>query len=168
MARFAQIGLLLIVAAGGVAIGRATVDAPSDPRALTPARAAAAAPPAVSAINTAINSDALRADIRRILHEELQLARQPEAVQRQVAEPPEVLAAAAAAAESPQAQAAADQGRRIVDGALAARRWREQDVLAIRQVLPQMASADRDALLRDLMPAINSGRVALEAVGAIF
>jgi hypothetical protein len=106
----------------------------------------------------------MRADIRRILREEVQFARLPEAVQHQVDPAP----AAPAAAESDEARAAAEQGRRIVDGALAARRWSDPDVLAIRQILPKLSSDDRDALLRDLLPAINSGRVSLESVGAIF
>jgi hypothetical protein len=118
---------------------------------------AALTPPAVPVLGSA----ALRGDIRRILREELQLARQPEPVQA-------AMAPATPPPESAEAMAAAEQGHHIVDGALAAQRWRDQDVVAIRQILPQLSADDRDALLKQLMPAINTGRVKLETVGHIF
>lgn len=164
MARLARIGLVLLATAGGVAIGRGTVASP----AASPTERCAPAPAPVAAtalpMIPGLDGVALRADIRRILREEIQFARLPEAVQSQVDPAP----AAPMAAESGEAHAAAEQGRRIIDGALAARRWSDRDVLAIRQILPKLASDDRDALLRELLPAINSGRVSLESTGAIF
>jgi hypothetical protein len=159
MSRTAQIVLLLACTAGGVVVGRATVDPAPDHPPRTDRPMAALTPPAVPVLG----SDALRGDIRRILREELQLARQPEPVQAAIAAAP-----ATPPPESAEAVAAAEQGHRIVDGALAAQRWGDQDVTAIRQILPQLAADDRDALLKQLVPAINTGRVRLETVGQIF
>jgi hypothetical protein len=158
MSRTAQIALLLACTAGGVVVGRATVD-PAPDHHPSIDRPVAALPPAVPVLG----SDALRGDIRRILREELQLARQPEPVQAAIAAAP-----ATPPPESAEAVVAAEQGHHIVDGALAAQRWGDQDVAAIRQILPQLSADDRDALLKQLMPAINTGRVKLETVGQIF
>jgi hypothetical protein len=158
MSRLPQIVLAVACIAGGALLGRSTAETPRAPP--RPAELSAL-PPGTGTV--ALRGDVLRADIRRVLREELQLARVPEPLQpRVVAEP------TAPSPATPEAQAAAGQGRRIVQDALAARRWREQDVLAIRQVLPQISADDRDAMLRELIPAINNGRVALETVGEIF
>ncbi|TMQ03580.1 MAG: hypothetical protein E6J90_03140 [Deltaproteobacteria bacterium] len=71
MARLARTALLLVCTAGGVVLGRSTVDPPLDGRAPSRTPGPAATPPAVPMPSP----DVLRADIRRILKDELQLAR---------------------------------------------------------------------------------------------
>ncbi len=62
----------------------------------------------------------------------------------------------AAAPEAPRARAEANQ---IVERALSARVWTEQDVVALRLLLPKLAAADQEAVMSALIQAINAGQL---------
>jgi hypothetical protein len=123
----------------GLLLGRGRT-APPVAEKTCPAAIAPAAP-VVARVDVA----ALRAEIRAAVREERPAAAAP-------AEPtPHPVAAAD--------PAAADDARRIVTAARAARRWTQTDVLALRAVMPRLAPDEREEILSTLFPALNSGEL---------
>jgi hypothetical protein len=62
--------------------------------------------------------------------------------------------------------AARDRGLAIVDGALSARRWTQEDKQQLRSLLPQLDEATRIELVRSLLPAINRQEIKMETQGS--
>ncbi|MCP3143011.1 hypothetical protein [Pyxidicoccus xibeiensis] len=60
------------------------------------------------------------------------------------------------------------RGEEVVVSALGTGRWRTEDVLALRAVLPGMPKAQREALLRRLITARNEGRLTPDEGGPLF
>ena len=156
----------------GVLIGHLSA-APDHPDAADQAQAGSQCEPS----DTMLEERQLRADVRRILREELA------AVSHLAAPAPAMHADALEASEASERdmdgeqvdqavtqaqQEAAAQGQQVVHAALAQGEWTEQDVIAMRLALHELRPEERDALLGTLIPAINSGKVKLNTPGQIF
>jgi hypothetical protein len=107
--------------------------------------------------------EALRADLRTLLREEL-------AQEGRLAPVTPDAGSAPSEPAPPSAEAldAEQQANGIVETALARRTWTSEDALALRLLLGQVTAAQREDLLRTLVPAMNDGRVKNLASGAPF
>jgi hypothetical protein len=102
------------------------------------------------------DGETLRSELQRALHE---------LDGRRGAPEPREPAPAAPSAEN---EAALDRGRELVSAALSARKWGPEQAQAMRLLLAQVTPEGRDELLRQLMPAFNSGQIALQMHGSPF
>jgi hypothetical protein len=109
----------------------------------------------------------LRADLRAIVHDEIaSAARQPtcdgaatKGADRAPAAPPIV---------TPEALDAENGAQRLVERAFARKAWTQDDALAMRGYLGQVTGEQREDLLRQLLPAMNDGRIKVEPGGPPF
>lgn len=69
---------------------------------------------------------------------------------------------------TPEALAARSDAEELLDRALSARAWTEQDAVALRPLLPHLAGSDLDALMLALSRALNEGQLALLTEGPPF
>jgi len=111
-----------------------------------------------------VDRAALRADLRAIVREELAAATPA------VPEPPREERPAEPRMAAPRvASAAHDQAADLVARRAAARRWRAEDMLALRGLLDRMSGEERAEILATLVPAINQGTIRVEpGVGSPF
>ncbi len=100
----------------------------------------------------------LREELSRLLEERAQAARPTEG------EP----APAAPAALTPGNVTAMEKGQRVLNAALAARRWRDEDALEFRKWLGEMSPEQREQAMLQVVQAINSGQLAVESQHGLF
>ena len=107
--------------------------------------------------------DALRADLRNILREELAQAGRLGPVTSDAGSKP-----SEPEPPSPDALDAELRAHGLIDAALARRTWTKEDAFAMRSLLGQVTAAQREDLLVKLIPAMNDGRVKNLVPGAPF
>jgi len=165
-----------VSAAGGVFAGRSSAHAAAlDGRRLEQSlgrldrrlqqiEESGAGPPCTgSAVAFAVDSPALRGEIRQVLAEEL---RATLAGVRGGRDPGGSSGAAAQAAEEmriAQARSAAlDRGHELLDGARSTRTWSAQQAQEMRSLLPDLSDEQRTALVDELLGAVRSGDLTAE------
>ena len=108
--------------------------------------------------STAVDMASLRAELAQVLRTELEMregvATKPEAQEPQ---PP-----------SPQAVAAQQESLRLLKDATHSRQWREQDALAVRQLLAQMTDSQRQEVMNRISATLNGGGIDVQAHGPPF
>ncbi|MFY2558929.1 hypothetical protein ACN469_14970 [Corallococcus terminator] len=116
----------------------------------------ASAPPTGSTVDAVW----LRAELAQILREELgnRAPSGPEDAQKQ---PP-------VAEATPQNLAAFQEGTQVIDNAIAARRWTEEDATALRGALGAMTPAQRDEVIRRLVVTLNTNTLEVRTRGSPF
>lgn len=67
-----------------------------------------------------------------------------------------------------EAEALVSRGDRVVEAALSTGRWRQEDMLSLRAMLPGMPKPQREALLSRLITAYNERRLTQEEDGPLF
>ncbi|WP_163991073.1 hypothetical protein [Pyxidicoccus caerfyrddinensis] len=67
-----------------------------------------------------------------------------------------------------EAEALVSRGERMVESALSTGRWRQEDMLSLRALLPGMPKTQREAMLSRLITAYNEGRLTQEETGPLF
>ena len=139
--------LVPLALALGVALGL-LVAPRSSAKALPPAVAA----PAVRAA-VAIDQTALRAEVGRIVAQECRRIGGGDAA------PSSAVPAPAPPQPTAEQLDAQDQAQDLVTRALAAGVWDADHVLALRALIPQMTSDQRDQVLGALFRALNDGRL---------
>jgi hypothetical protein len=60
------------------------------------------------------------------------------------------------------------QAREVVQVALSAKRWTDENVLALRQAFPYLTDGQQKEMLQILIPAVNRGEIAVETSGPPF
>ncbi|NOK34046.1 hypothetical protein HMI49_12665 [Corallococcus exercitus] len=122
-----------------------------------------ACPPAAEALplrtTVAVDTAGLREEIRQILKEELRAATSAPTPSAPEPRPPE---------PTPQSVAAFNQGRGLVENAVATGRWSEAQRQELRSLLSQLTPEQRQEIIRTLVVSINSGKVKVDVVGAPF
>ncbi|AKF84590.1 hypothetical protein SAMN05443572_10172 [Myxococcus fulvus] len=99
----------------------------------------------------------LRSEIAQAVREALEDSTPPEAAPK--TPPPE---------PSPQALAALQEGHRVIDNAVAARRWTDEDARALRSTLSTMTASQQDEVLRRLVTTLNTNTLEVRTHGAPF
>jgi hypothetical protein len=112
---------------------------------------------------SATDSAAIRAELARIVREELGTAERAPA-----AEPPPPEKPRAEEPPDPEHQALHQDAQRLVDVALNARRWTDRDAESFQRLAPLLPEAKRQALMQQLVMAINEGRLQVETRGPPF
>ncbi|MFY0527048.1 hypothetical protein ACN28I_29210 [Archangium gephyra] len=110
---------------------------------------------------SANDSASLRAELARLVREELH----PEPRAPSAEPPPELPRAETPA---PEQLPLIQDTQRLVDSALSARRWTDQDAEAFRRLAPHLPDAQRRALMQQVVVAINEGRIQMETRGLPF
>jgi len=125
--------------------------------------------PAVVRTQSPLDGDALQADLRRAVREELRSARAE--LLAEIRSARETGAATPAPAEAPAAvpevttdEPASTSARALIARAASARRWGEDEAHELRRLIPRLTLQQRDEVLATLIPAINRGDIALDAV----
>jgi hypothetical protein len=166
--RLIAFATLVGIAAAAFAAGRttgsdATRDVMTRTRAAGPAPASTGPGPALSALSgvqvTAALRAAVRDEIREVLTEEREAAADASAAGE---------TESASDEPSDESVAAAERGRAVIEAARRARRWRSEDASALQEVMASVTDDERQALLAELIPAINRGEVTPETPGWIF
>jgi hypothetical protein len=83
----------------------------------------------------------------------------------QVASVQEKVADADVPEQSRESLIAYDEGQRIVDAAIRARKWRDVDLAAFRSVMARLSAEQQQELLKSLVPKLNNGEVLSETSG---
>jgi hypothetical protein len=116
-------------------------------------------PPEVRcAVAPTVDTTWLRAELARAVREELALHR-PDASVPEQQPPPE---------PPPQSGPALQQAHRVIDEALRARRWTEEDARAFRRSLADLTDAQRDEVLRRFSATLNSNTLDVQTQGLPF
>jgi hypothetical protein len=69
---------------------------------------------------------------------------------------------------SPENRAAYQSASDVVQAAVAAKRWTEEDKESFRDAFGQLTNTQRMELMNVLAPAINNGEVKVEVIGPLF
>lgn len=112
------------------------------------------------------NDDASRQALAQLIREEVRLAvadASPEAQRAQ-----EEAIAEAQVLDSPENQAAYQSASDVVNTAVAAKRWTEEDKETLRAAFGLLTNDQRMELMNMLAPAINGGEIAVEVSGSLF
>jgi hypothetical protein len=128
-------------------------------RGLSEATPAVAAPPAAQGIGNACAFDweRMKTELRLVLHDDAM-----QAARRTAAEAAAVSKVSDAPATAEQKEASVAQSR-LLEQAIKAGVWRDEDAMKLRTLMPKMAPADRFGALTAVSRAINQGQVKLEA-----
>ncbi|MCP3063202.1 hypothetical protein LXT21_30940 [Myxococcus sp. K38C18041901] len=113
------------------------------------------APPPRAPVGGNLDSAWLRAEITEAVREALEEKPAPPVE----APPPET---------SAQALAALQEGHKVIDNAIASRRWTDEDVSALRRALRTMTAPQQDEVVRRLVIALNSNTLEVRTHGAPF
>lgn len=70
--------------------------------------------------------------------------------------------------DSPENQAAYQSASDVVNTAVAAKRWTEEDKETLRAAFGLLTNDQRMELMNMLAPAINGGEIAVEVSGSLF
>lgn len=116
----------------------------------------ASAPPTGSTVDAAW----LRAELAQILREELGNRAEDERADARKKPP--------APEPTPQNLAAFQEGSKVIDNAIAARRWTEADAAALRGALGTMTPAQQDEVIQRLMVTLNTNTLEVRTLGAPF
>ena len=112
------------------------------------------------------NSDVSRHDLAQIIREEVRNAVAQESPEAQRAK--EEAIAEAKILNSPENKVAYQSASSVVQTAVAAKRWTEDDKEAFREAFGQLTNNQRMELMNTLAPAINNGHVKVEVRGPLF
>ncbi|ADO69823.1 hypothetical protein [Stigmatella aurantiaca] len=116
-------------------------------------------PPEVRcAVASPVDAAALKAELAKVLREELGTQAQGEPVLEP--QPPPAL--------SPQAVAAHQQAQRILEEATRTRRWSDEDARSLRRALVDMTDAQREEVVRRLITTLNSNTLDVQTQGMPF
>lgn len=112
------------------------------------------------------NSEVSRQDLAQIIREEVRNAVVQEGPEAQRAK--EEAIAEAKILNSPENKAAYQNASSVVQTAVAAKRWTEEDKETFRAAFGQLTNDQRMELMNVLAPAINNGHVKVEVMGPLF
>jgi hypothetical protein len=120
---------------------------------------------ALTNARVAVDTTSLRADLRRIIREELAAAGHPVAPaskdrEREPVEKP--------AAPTPENVAARESSQQLIATSLSTHRWTREQKSQLRDLLPLMTEEQRAATLAELIPAMNRQEIVPEAPGSPF
>lgn len=135
-----------------VALLRQTVEARGAAQPL--AKQCAVSAPSAAAVDMA----ALRAEVAQVLRTEL-AAHGGGAAKPESQEPPP---------PSSQAVAARQESLWLLEKAMRSRQWREQDALAVRQLLAQMTDYQRQEVMQRISATLNEGSIDVQVHGPPF
>jgi len=112
------------------------------------------------------NSEVSRQDLAQIIREEVRNAVAQESPEAQRAK--EEAIAEAKILNTPENKAAYQSASSVVQTAVAAKRWTEEDKETFRAAFGQLTNNQRMELMNILAPAINNGDVKVEVTGPLF
>ena len=112
------------------------------------------------------NSEVSRQDLAQLIREEIRSAVAQESPEAQRAK--EEAIAEAKILNSPENKAAYQSASSVVNTAVAAKRWTEEDKETFRAAFGQLTNTQRMELMNVLAPAINNGEVKVEVNGPLF
>jgi hypothetical protein len=119
-------------------------------------------PPPSGPCAVAVDTEALRLQLRQTLREELGALRGPAA-------PPPVAATVPVPtptpAPTPENMEAFDKGQRLVEEAISSRRWGDAQADELRRLLGAMTPEQRSRIFGRLLPAINQQQISVETRG---
>jgi len=127
---------------------------------------AKAAQPEPTKVTAPANSDVSRSDLAQVIREEVRQAMAKESPEAQRAK--EEAIAEAKILNSPENKAAYQSASSVVQTAVAAKRWTEEDKETFRTAFGQLTNNQRMELMNVLAPAINNGHVKVEVMGPLF
>jgi hypothetical protein len=127
---------------------------------------AKAARPEPTKVSAPANNEVSRVDLARVIREEVRQAMADNSPEAQRAR--EEAIAEAKILTSPENKAAFQSASSVVQTAVAARRWTEEDRENFRAVFGQLTNSQRMELMNALAPAINNGEVKVEVMGPLF
>lgn len=105
---------------------------------------------------TGVDATALRAELAQLREELAQARGEPPKAPEPPLEPP------------PQALAAQQQGRQLIEDATRSGLWKTEDAQALRQLLITMNDAQRQDVIQRLIMQLNAGKLKSQAQGPIF
>lgn len=126
-------------------------------------RVAAPAPQGQCTVVAALGSAegaALRAELARIIRDELRGGKAEVAAQAPTKAAPDEA--------SSESVAATADAHRLIESAMGARRWTDREAEAMRQLMPAMTDAQRDEITHRLLAAINTQALKLDVAGPPF
>jgi type IV secretory pathway VirB10-like protein len=126
---------------------------------------AKAARPELAKVPTPANSDVSRSELAQVIREEVRRAMANNSPEAQRAK--EEAIAEAQILNSPENKAAYHSASSVVQTAVAAKRWTEDDKETFR-AFGQLTNNQRMKLINVLTPAINNGHVEVEVMGPLF
>jgi hypothetical protein len=112
------------------------------------------------------NAESSRQDLTQVIREEVRQAMAKESPEAQRAR--EEAMAEAKIRNSPENKAAYQSASSVVQTAVAAKRWTEEDKETFRAAFGQLTSNQRMELMSVLAPAINNGHIKVEVTGPLF
>jgi hypothetical protein len=122
--------------------------------------------PEPTRVTAPANSEVSRSDLAQVIREEVRQAmvqESPEALRAK-----EEALAEAKILNSPENKAAYQGASSVVQTAVAAKRWTEEDKEIFRAAFGQLTNNQRMELMNVLAPAINNGQVKVEVMGPLF
>ena len=110
---------------------------------------------------SAVDTPALRAEIAKVVREELQLQRGsgPQVAPAAPPKEPE---------PTPENDEAKDRATRMVEKAVSTRHWTRDDAMAYRDLLARMTDAQRKEMSQRLIVTLNGGGISVETMGPPF
>jgi hypothetical protein len=122
--------------------------------------------PGPTRVTTPANPEISRQDLAQLIREEVRNAVAQESPEAQRAK--EEAIAEAKILNSPENRAAYQSASSVVQTAVAAKRWTEEDKENFRAAFGQLTNNQRMELMHVLAPAINNGHVKVEVMGPLF
>jgi hypothetical protein len=119
-------------------------------------------PPVIAPANT----DVSRQDLAQLIRDELRHALAQESPENQRTR--EETIAEAEILNSPENRAAYQSASDVVQAAIAAGRWTEEDKETFRTAFLRLTNSQRAELMNILAPAINNGEIKVEVTGPFF
>ena len=127
---------------------------------------ASGVPPQPTCVTTQTDPTTTRQALAQLIREELRQALAqwtPESQQQRAEE-----IANAQLRDTPENRAAYQSASAVVRGAVAAKRWTDEDAQDFRATLGQLTKEQHQELMELLLPAINHGEVKVETSGSLF
>jgi len=122
--------------------------------------------PEPTRVTVPANSEVSRSDLAQVIREEVRQAMVKESPEAQRAK--EEAIAEAQILNSPENRAAYQNASSVVQTAVAAKRWTEEDKETFRAAFGALTNNQRMELMNILAPAINNGQVKVEVMGPLF
>ena len=122
--------------------------------------------PEPTKVTAPANSEVSRVDIAQVIREEVRQAMADNSPEAQRAR--EEAITEAKILNSPENKAAYQSASSVVQTAVAAKRWTEEDKEDFRAAFGALTNAQRMELMNVLAPAINNGDVQVEVMGPLF
>ena len=122
--------------------------------------------PQPTQVTAPVNTEVSRQDLAQIIRDEVRHAVAAASPEAQRAK--EEAIAEAQILNSPENRAAFQNASNVVQTAVAAKRWTEEDKETFRAAFGQLTNDQRMELMNTLAPAINNGQVKVEVMGPLF